>query len=83
MSLLDRLKKASKIELTDTLSKSEVFNHSDLVKTSVPALNIALGGSLDGGVSSGLTVFCGESRMFKCVDGKTRLIVYKKVSGES
>ena len=60
MSLLDRLKKASKIELTDTLNHSEVFNKKDVVQTHVPALNIALGGSLDGGLMPGLTMIAGE-----------------------
>lgn len=67
MSLLDRLKKASKIELTDTLSKSEVFNNKDVVQTHVPALNIALGGSLDGGLMPGLTMIAGESKHFKSI----------------
>ena len=67
MSLLDRLKKASRIELTDTLSKSEIFNHKDVVQTHVPALNIALGGSLDGGLMPGLTMIAGESKHFKSI----------------
>ena len=67
MSLLDRLKKASKIELTDTLNHSEVFNKKDVVQTHVPALNIALGGSLDGGLMPGLTMIAGESKHFKSI----------------
>lgn len=65
MSLLDRLKKASKIEFTNTLNKSEIFTNKDVIQTSIPALNIALGGSLDGGLMPGLTIYCGESRSFK------------------
>lgn len=75
-SLMDRLKKASKIELTNTLDKSQVFNDVDVIPTQIPALNIALSGSLDGGLTPGLTIFCGESRMFKCLDGNTKLNVY-------
>lgn len=65
MSLLDRLKKASKIEFANTLNKSEIFTNKDVIQTSIPALNIALGGSLDGGLMPGLTIYCGESRSFK------------------
>lgn len=65
MSLLDRLKKASKIDLANTLNKSEVFTNKDVVQTPIPAMNIALGGTLDGGLMPGLTIYCGESRSFK------------------
>ena len=65
MSLLNKLKKNSKIELTDVLDKSELFNDKDLIPTSIPMLNVALSGSLDGGLSSGLTVLAGPSKHFK------------------
>ncbi len=65
MGLMDRLKKASKIELASSLNKSEVFTNRDITVTQIPALNIALGGSLQGGLAPGLTVYCGESRSFK------------------
>ena len=66
-SLMDRLKKASKIELTNTLDKSELLNKREMIDTGIPAFNIVLGGSLDGGLSSGLTILCGQSRVFKSV----------------
>ena len=65
MSLLNKLKKNSKIELTDVLDKSELFNDKDMIPTSIPMLNVALSGSLDGGLSSGLTVLAGPSKHFK------------------
>ena len=37
MSLLDRLKKASKIEFANTLNKSEIFTNKDVIQTSIPA----------------------------------------------
>ena len=36
-----------------------------MVQTTVPALNVALSGKLDGGLSTGLTVFAGPSKHFK------------------
>lgn len=65
--LLDRLKKASKIELTETLGKSEVLNSKDVIHLPVPALNIAFSGDLDGGFMPGLSMIAGESRTFKSV----------------
>lgn len=65
--LLERLKKASKIELADTLGNSEVLNNKDVIHLPVPALNIAFSGDLDGGFMPGLSMVVGESRTFKSV----------------
>jgi preprotein translocase subunit YajC len=63
--LLQRLKKSSKIDRTDILSKSDFFKVIDPVPTAVPALNIALGASLKGGVTPGLIIWAGPSKHFK------------------
>lgn len=65
MSLLDKLKKNSTIKETETLSKSKFFMKKDMIQTSVPMINVALSGSLDGGLCPGLTVFAGPSKHFK------------------
>ena len=65
MSTLDKLKKNSTIKQTEVLSKSKFLNNKDIVQTTVPALNVALSGKLDGGLSTGLTVFAGPSKHFK------------------
>lgn len=65
MSLIDKLKKNSTIKESDVLTDSKFFNTKDLVQTSVPALNVALSGKLDGGLTPGLTVFAGPSKHFK------------------
>lgn len=65
MSLLEKLKKNSTIKETSTLTDSKFFNAKDLIQTSVPALNVALSGRLDGGLTPGLTVFAGPSKHFK------------------
>jgi RecA/RadA recombinase len=64
-SLLAKLKKNSKIEQTEVLDKSALFNDKDMIPTEIPMLNVALSGSLDGGLSSGLTVLAGPSKHFK------------------
>lgn len=65
MSLIERLKKNSTIKETNVLSDSKLFTTKDLIQTSVPALNVALSGRLDGGLTPGLTVFAGPSKHFK------------------
>jgi len=65
MSIMDKLKKNSKIKDTEILAKSQFFNEKDQTPTEVPMINVALSGSLDGGLTSGLTVLAGPSKHFK------------------
>ena len=65
MSIMDKLKKNSKIKTTEVLSDSKFFTEQDMVPTSVPMVNVALSGSIDGGVTPGLTVLAGPSKHFK------------------
>jgi RecA/RadA recombinase len=65
MNLLERLKKNSKIKETSILETSTFFNNKDEIPTSVPAINIALSGSLDGGLQPGLLQVAGPSKHFK------------------
>lgn len=62
--LLDKLKKNSTIKESAILSQSTFFDHVQ-IPTRIPTLNIALSGQIDGGFSSGLTLFCGPSKHFK------------------
>ncbi len=64
-NLIERIKKTSTIRETDILTESKFFNAKDLIQTSVPAVNVALSGRLDGGLTPGLTVFAGPSKHFK------------------
>ena len=64
-NLIERIKKTSTIRETDILTDSKFFNQKDLIQTSVPAVNVALSGKLDGGLTPGLTVFAGPSKHFK------------------
>lgn len=65
MSLLDKLKKSSRVAGAEILSESKFFSEKELTSTPVPMVNVALSGSIDGGVSSGLTVLAGPSKHFK------------------
>jgi RecA/RadA recombinase len=65
MSLLQRLIKNSTIDDTDVLTDSKVYGHKDMILTSVPMVNTALSGRVDGGLTPGLTVLAGPSKHFK------------------
>ena len=65
MSILDKIKKNSSIKDSAILSKSKFFTQKDMIPTSVPAVNIALSGKLDGGLTPGLTMWAGPSKHFK------------------
>ena len=64
-SLIERIKKNSTIKESDVIADSKFLNDKDLIQTSVPAVNVALSGKLDGGLTPGLTVFAGPSKHFK------------------
>src|SRR5210317_804909 len=61
MSIMDKLKKNSKIKETSILSKSILFAEKDIITTEVQMVNVALSGDIDGG----LTVLAGPSKHFK------------------
>jgi RecA/RadA recombinase len=65
MSIMDKLKKNSKVKETSILADSKFFTEKDMVKTEVPMINVALSGSVDGGLAPGLTVLAGPSKHFK------------------
>ena len=63
--LAERLKKNSTIKETSVMANTKFFSNKDNIATSIPALNIALSGSIKNGFSSGLGQFCGPSKHFK------------------
>lgn len=65
MSLIARLIKNSTIDDTSVLTESKVYGKKDMITTSVPMVNVALSGSVDGGLTPGLTVMAGPSKHFK------------------
>lgn len=65
MSLLEKMLKSGSIKESSLLSKSKFFNVKESIQTDLPILNIAFGGTLDGGIIPGLTIIAGESKSFK------------------
>ena len=65
MSILDKIKKNSSIKESAILAKSKFFTQKDMIATSVPIINVALSGRLDGGLTPGLTMWAGPSKHFK------------------
>lgn len=65
MSLKDKLLKNSTIDLTSTLENSKIYLKKDMIPTTVPMINTALAGRIDGGLTPGLTMLAGPSKHFK------------------
>ena len=78
MSIMDKLKKNSKIKETSILADSKFFTEKDMVPTDVPMMNVALSGSIDGGLAPGLTVLAGPSKHFKTSFGLIMASAYLK-----
>lgn len=76
--LLSRLTKAGSVTSASLLSKSSFFGKKEVVPTNIPALNIALSGKVDGGISAGLTFLAGPSRHFKSLFGLIMVKSYMK-----
>lgn len=75
--LLNKLKNASKVP-AQTISESNFFNERELVSTDIPALNIALGGSIHSGISPGLLIVAGPSKTFKTMMSLFMVSAYMK-----
>jgi len=65
MSILDKIKKNSTIKDSAILAESKFFTKKDMIPTSVPIINVALSGRLDGGLTPGITMWAGPSKHFK------------------
>jgi len=77
-SIMDKLKKNSKVKETSILSESKFFTDKDMIQTDVPMINVALSGSVDGGLAPGLTVLAGPSKHFKTSFGLIMASAYLK-----
>ena len=65
MGILDKIKKNSTIKDSAILAESKFFTKKDMIPTSIPIINVALSGRLDGGLTPGLTMWAGPSKHFK------------------
>lgn len=63
--LIQDIIEASGNSLADTLDSSKIMNEKDFITTTIPALNIALSGEIDGGTTPGLLMIAGKSKHFK------------------
>jgi RecA/RadA recombinase len=50
---------------SDIITKSKYYGKKDMSPTDVPMLNVALSGSVEGGLSPGVTILAGPSKHFK------------------
>ena len=64
MSVMDKLKKNSKLD-AEVITKSKYYGKKEMSPTDVPMLNVALSGSVDGGLTPGVTILAGPSKHFK------------------
>lgn len=65
------------------VSESEFYDEIDIVTTNIPILNVALSGSLSGGISPGLTMIGGESKSYKTMMALTCAKAYLDTYDES
>ena len=65
MSILEKIKKNTTIKDSAILAQSKFFTKKDMVPTSIPIINVALSGRMDGGLTPGLTMWAGPSKHFK------------------
>lgn len=64
-----KLLKNSTLDLVSNLQTSKFFKEKDMVQTHIPIMNVALSGSLDGGLTPGITMIAGPSKHFKTCFG--------------
>ena len=65
-SLMDKLKKNTSLKNVSIITESDLFNEvDDVATTAIPMINVALGGSIDGGIGRGITSIAGPSKHFK------------------
>ena len=81
--LMSKIRGNSSLKYIDTLDQSVVFNDKDSIRTSCPALNVALSGELFGGYQSGLTIFAGPSKHYKSMLGLRCVAAYLKKHPDS
>lgn len=81
--LLAKMKKVSTIKESSSLETSTFFDNYDDSPCSVVALNIALSGTIKGGLRRGLTTINGESRMFKSLIALIQVAAYMKKHPDS
>ena len=67
----------------NVLSESKFLHEKDSTPTSIPAINVAFSGSLNGGYASGLTMIAGPSKHFKTAFGLIMMKAFMDKNPES
>lgn len=83
MSLLEKMLNNSTIKSTAPIMDSKVFGKKDMSPTSVPMINVALSGRVDGGLVPGLLMLAGPSKHFKSAFGLLMAAAYQKKNPDS
>jgi RecA/RadA recombinase len=78
MSLIDKLLKNSTIKQSAMITESKVFGKKEMCPTPVPMINVALSGSVDGGLVPGLLMLAGPSKHFKSAFALLMAAAYQK-----
>lgn len=74
--MLERLLKKGAAKNSFMLSESPSFQDQDVIPTSLPILNAALSGSIQGGITPGVTILAGPSQCFKSMLGLYAMKAY-------
>jgi RecA/RadA recombinase len=64
-ALLDKILNATTLNDTSSLTNSKFYGKKDMITTTVPMINVALSGVVDGGFVPGSTVIAGPTKHFK------------------
>lgn len=83
MSLSQRLLKSTKLGGKSGKLSELIKNKDKVYDTQIPAMNLAYSGELDGGTTTGITVFAGKSKSFKTIFGLITCKVYMDAEPDS
>ena len=83
MKLREKLLKQTTIEDTTLLGESKFYSEKDMVSTDYPMINVALSGSITGGLIPGITQLAGPSKHFKSMFALLLASAYLKKYPES
>lgn len=63
--LMEKMLKSGSIKEAEIMAESEFFNGEEFIPTSIPIINVAFSGKINGGIVPGTTIIAGESKSFK------------------
>lgn len=78
MTLTNELLKTTSIKGSDMIADTKLFTEVDIIRTNIPALNVACSGSMTGGYGCGITIFAAPSKSFKTLFSLIMLKAFQK-----